>query len=209
MLSEEIGAYAYTAGVKDIANLTRAIAVAVAESGGNPNAHNTTAPDDSYGLWQINMRGDLGPDRRSKLGISSDSQLFDPAINARAMFMISGGGKNWGAWSTFGGLRFYAALPRAEMAAVGLVTIGGSGLPQAATAAVDQAREATQAVGDAVAQVRKAGAWLSDRNNMLRIAKVTVGGALVVTGLVMTVGTGVLPLGKVGKIAGKIGGALK
>jgi hypothetical protein len=41
-----------------------AVAIALAESGGNPAAHNPVPPDDSWGLWQINMRGHLGPVRR-------------------------------------------------------------------------------------------------------------------------------------------------
>lgn len=78
-----------------------AAAVALAESGGNPNSHNTTPPDDSYGLWQINMYGNLGPARRQQFGLSSNSQLFDPATNARAMATISNGGRSWSAWTTY------------------------------------------------------------------------------------------------------------
>jgi hypothetical protein len=79
-----------------------AAAIAMAESGGNPNAHNAKPPDDSYGLWQINMLGSMGPSRRAQFGLSSNTQLFDPATNARAAVAISGGGKSFAAWSTFG-----------------------------------------------------------------------------------------------------------
>ncbi len=43
-----------------------AAAIALAESGGNSDAHNGNAAtgDDSYGLWQINMIGAMGPARR-------------------------------------------------------------------------------------------------------------------------------------------------
>lgn len=78
-----------------------AIAVAMAESGGNPNSHNATPPDDSYGLWQINMLGSLGPARRKQFGLTSNDQLYDPVVNARAAFSISSGGNNWTPWSTF------------------------------------------------------------------------------------------------------------
>lgn len=77
-----------------------AVAVALAESGGNPRAHNPNPPDNSYGLWQINMLGRLGPDRRRRLGISSNDALFDPATNARAAFMIWKG-SGWNAWTTY------------------------------------------------------------------------------------------------------------
>ena len=76
-------------------------AIAMAESGGNPRAHNPNPPDDSYGLWQINMLGPLGPARRSQFGLTSNDQLYDPSTNARAMVAISGGCSNWRPWSTF------------------------------------------------------------------------------------------------------------
>jgi hypothetical protein len=76
------------------------VSIAYAESGGNPNAHNNKPPDDSYGLWQINMRGKLGPDRRKRFGITDNRQLFDPATNARAAYIIY---KDQGlnAWTTY------------------------------------------------------------------------------------------------------------
>jgi hypothetical protein len=58
-------------------------------------------PDDSYGIWQINMLGSMGPSRRKALNIDNNDALFDPSVNARAMAMISGGGHNWRPWSTY------------------------------------------------------------------------------------------------------------
>lgn len=78
-----------------------AAAIALAESGGRPDAHNPKPPDDSYGLWQINMLGSLGPARRRQYGLSSNDQLYDPMTNAKAAVAISGGGKSFAAWSTF------------------------------------------------------------------------------------------------------------
>ena len=78
-----------------------ATAVALAESGGNPSAHNSVRPDDSYGLWQINMIDSLGPARRQQFGIKSDADLLNPAINAKAMAQISNNGTNFSAWTTF------------------------------------------------------------------------------------------------------------
>jgi len=80
---------------------TVAAAIAQAESGGNPGAHNPTPPDDSYGLWQINMLGRLGPARRALFGLTSNDQLYDPDTNARAMYSISGGCQNFNSWTTF------------------------------------------------------------------------------------------------------------
>lgn len=76
-------------------------AIALAESGGRPEAHNPVPPDDSYGLWQINMLGSLGPARRSAFGLRSNQDLFDPLTNAKAAVAIASGGKNFVPWSTY------------------------------------------------------------------------------------------------------------
>lgn len=69
-------------------------AIALRESSGNPNAYNGKPPDDSYGLWQINMIGTLGDRRLIQFGLSQKSDLFDPATNAAAAFMIWNGDDN-------------------------------------------------------------------------------------------------------------------
>lgn len=83
--------------------LRRAWAVAMAESGGRSNAHNPNAKtgDNSYGLFQINMLGALGPSRLKQYGLSSNDQLFDPLVNAQIAYKMSGGGKNWKPWSAY------------------------------------------------------------------------------------------------------------
>ena len=97
--SAEIRRYASNAGFTG-GDLDIAVAVAMAESGGNPQAHNTKAPDNSYGLWQINMYGDLGPGRRKTFGIASNDSLFNPDVNARAAYTIFKG-SGWKAWTTY------------------------------------------------------------------------------------------------------------
>lgn len=76
-----------------------ATAIALAETGGtgNTNAHNPVPPDNSYGLWQINMLAHS----KSELSISKNEDLYDPAINAAAMKVISNGGTNWHPWTTY------------------------------------------------------------------------------------------------------------
>lgn len=90
----------YQAGFRGGA-LRTAFAVAKAESGGRPGAHNPNAGtgDNSYGLFQINMLGDLGPARRKQFGLSSNEDLYDPVVNARIAFKMSNGGKTWSPWS--------------------------------------------------------------------------------------------------------------
>jgi hypothetical protein len=81
--------YALAAGFpQDTA--VKMVAIALKESGGNPLAHNTTPPDDSYGLWQINMYGNLAAPRMAQFGLSSPSDLFDPSTNAAAAFQTWG-----------------------------------------------------------------------------------------------------------------------
>lgn len=100
----QIATVARKAGVP-AGQIPTAVAIALAESGddsgGETTAHNSRPPDDSYGLWQINMYGPLGPDRRAKLNMERNTQLFEPNANARAMMLISNNGTNWRPWSTY------------------------------------------------------------------------------------------------------------
>jgi CBS domain containing-hemolysin-like protein len=92
----------YEAGFRDGA-LEVAFGVAMAESSGDPKAHNDDAStgDDSYGLFQINMLGDMGPERRKLYGLKKDDELFDPLTNAQVAFQISEGGTNWKPWTMY------------------------------------------------------------------------------------------------------------
>jgi hypothetical protein len=80
--------------------LKEAWAIAKRESNGRPIAHNgnTKTGDNSYGVFQINMIGDLGEDRREKFNLVSNADLFDPLVNAKIAYLMSGGGKDWSAW---------------------------------------------------------------------------------------------------------------
>lgn len=85
------------------AGLATAEGVATAESGANATAHNGNAGtgDNSYGLFQINMLGSMGPARLAQYGLSSNDALFDPLTNAKVAYQMSNGGTNWGPWTTF------------------------------------------------------------------------------------------------------------
>jgi hypothetical protein len=67
-----------------------AVAVALAESGGHPDAVGDFGR--SYGLWQIH-----GPAHPQY----SAWQLLDAEYNAHAAFEISKGGTDWSPWTTF------------------------------------------------------------------------------------------------------------
>ena len=80
--------------------LKTAWAVAKAESNGRPFAFNGNAEtgDSSYGVFQINMIGNLGPDRRDKFDLDANAELFSPVKNAEIVFHMTKGGTDWKSW---------------------------------------------------------------------------------------------------------------
>lgn len=90
-------------------------AIAASESGGNPTAHNPDAStgDNSYGLWQINMLGKMGPERRDKFGIQNDEELFDPKVNAKAAYIIYKE-QGFNAWSDYKNNKYVNYLPEGD-----------------------------------------------------------------------------------------------
>lgn len=90
---DQIYQIAVNAGFPSDAASTMA-AIAMAESGGCPGAYNGGNPpgaESSYGLFQINTKGN--PTLLAQLGLSDVSQLFDPAVNGSAAYRL---------WSTSG-----------------------------------------------------------------------------------------------------------
>jgi len=75
-------------------------AIVMRESTARPKAHNgnTRTGDNSHGLFQINMIGSLGADRRDKFDLSSNDELFNPLRNAEIAYHMSGRGSDFGAW---------------------------------------------------------------------------------------------------------------
>ena len=82
-----------------------AYAVARKESNGRPLAHNgdTSTGDNSYGVFQINMLGSLGEDRREKFELKANKDLFDPVTNAQIAYHMSNGGEDWSSWKVYSG----------------------------------------------------------------------------------------------------------
>jgi lysozyme-like protein len=99
--------------VAGFSELTTIIAIGLAESGGNMFAHNRLPPDDSYGIWQINMIGDMGPARLKQFGIRSKQALYDPVINAKAAYSIYKS-QGFKAWSTYNGAKYMLSLKEAK-----------------------------------------------------------------------------------------------
>jgi hypothetical protein len=100
-------------------SLKNAWAIAMRESNGRPLAHNKNAKtgDNSYGVFQINMIGSLGVDRRDLFNISNNSNLFNPVMNAEIAFYMSKGGTDWSSWKgiTPRAKKFLTQFPSKEL----------------------------------------------------------------------------------------------
>ena len=88
--------------------LRTACAIAKAESNGRPFAFNgnTETGDSSYGIFQINMLGELGPKRREKFELNSNAELLNPVLNAQITLHMTKGGQDWSSWSSVNGPRY-------------------------------------------------------------------------------------------------------
>lgn len=95
--------------------LKTAWAIAKSESNGRPLAYNgnRNTGDSSYGIFQINMLGKLGVDRKEKFGLKSNESLFDPTKNAEIAYYMTNGGEDWSAWKglTPRAQEFYIKFP--------------------------------------------------------------------------------------------------
>jgi cell wall-associated NlpC family hydrolase len=134
--------------------LQQAWAIASRESGGNPNAFNGNAStgDKSYGLFQINMLGGLGPARMRQYGLKNEQDLFNPVVNARVAYAMSKGGKDFGAWGI--GPNAYKGAPPAALKRyqqlLGQFPGGASGGASGAGTSLGGPLRAAQGGGDGV-----------------------------------------------------------
>lgn len=160
-----------------------AVAVAMVESGGNINAlnDNPATGDLSYGLWQINMIGALGPERRKLFGIANNEQLFGSAVNAKAAKILRDTPTGWNHWSTYksGAYRAYMVLARMAVNSpdnTGIVV--GADQPGGVITQVDLLKPLKDLV-----------AWMIKELSpfFLRVAGFIGGGLLVVVGVVLYV----------------------
>lgn len=203
----QIAMYAQSAGMP---NPVVMAAIAMAESSGNTTAHNPLGLDDSYGLWQINMRGSMGPSRRAQFGITSNSQLYDPAVNARAAAKILAS-QGLGAWSTYTSGAYKKYLPKSSGGTVQANywsdlgddlwngfkdgfdfgpgpedwfdggTENDPGVED--IPGVDGITDVAKGIGTMAEATVKTAQWLGNSKNWIRIAYVIGGGALVGIGL--------------------------
>ena len=88
--------------------LKMAWTVAQKESNCRPKAinNNPKTGDNSYGIFQINMIGDLGEARLEKFNLDFKKELLDPVTNAKIAYHMSKQGKDWSSWTYLDGERF-------------------------------------------------------------------------------------------------------
>jgi len=97
---------------KDITNM---LAISWRESRWIPGAMADDDDDLSYGLFQINMLGKMGPARRGYFKISKNEELYDPETNVRAARILFGGG-NYAPWNIDGNplAKTESIMPKAQ-----------------------------------------------------------------------------------------------
>ena len=94
-------------------------AIALAESGGNPNAFNPNDPSGgSFGLTQIN-----GVHQGAAMTLGNPQEALNQA------FTISNGGTNFGPWSTYTNGAYQQYIPAAQAGTQTLTASGGTVLP--------------------------------------------------------------------------------
>jgi hypothetical protein len=99
----QIAAYAANAGFSG-SSLQTAVAIALAESSGNPNVVGDTnlTPGGSVGLWQINLAAHPQ---------YSAADLLDPQANANAAFALYQASGGFSPWTTFKTGAYASLLP--------------------------------------------------------------------------------------------------
>lgn len=162
--SSQLTSIAQSAGFTG-AGLATIVAIALAESGGNPAIRGGQDPRDR-GVLQINSY--WHPE-------VSDACAFDPACAFKAAFGISSNGTNFSQWTTFQNGAYKSHLSSAQQA----TSVTSSATSQAASGV-----NPVQAITDFFGGLSPALPWLS---NPVRIIKFAAGLLLIVIALYLLV----------------------
>lgn len=193
----QIASWARTSGFASLNDIITAVAIALAEAGGEIAATHTNLNGTvDYGVWQIN---------------SIHTNLFDQypewwTISNGAMAYAVFQGSGWKAWTTYTSGAYQLYMGRARAAATNASAPAGTDLSADSTVAgQDSTRTETIIPGfDSVAQsfssfatsIAAVSAWISDVHNWERIGLVVVGGALIVGALIVVAGDKTLDVAK-------------
>lgn len=169
-----------------------AAAIALAESGGAA-VHTLDADDDSWGYWQINVKG--ASNRKAHLtdqGLTDPSQLLDATTNAKVMAKISHGGADFSAWSTYTSGKYQKFLNGSGVDVAGAAAgLTGTGLianvATGTAAAWDTVSTPLDAAKQALQLAQEAGEWIAKPENWIRIGYVVGGGTLAIVAIVAVI----------------------
>jgi hypothetical protein len=157
------------------------VAIGLAESGGNTNAHprNTNGTYDN-GVWQIN---DI---HRDALATGNKFDLYDNAKMARMVYVQAG--HSWSPWVTFWKGTYKKFLPQG---------MAGAGNPSAAPPANAQNVD----VGGALSGISNFFSFITNVDNWVRLGQFAAGMILLLIGLWQMTG---IDAGKVASTAAKV-----
>ena len=182
LTAPELAQWAIQGGFKgdDVAT---AVAVALAESSGKTQAKHAVG-DGSYDLgpWQINSHWHADLLAKYPAWWSVDNAVMAFTVKTQSA-------RGWGDWTTYRTGAYLLYLPQAKAAAANpsqsnVVTPGPGDLIQQ-NPLTGPITEVANAIKGASQAVFKAGSWLSNRENIIRVAQVGFGGALLVGALVI------------------------
>lgn len=188
MSPNDIAKLANEVGFKG-ADLVRAVAVAMAESSGNPNARNTSGGNDARGLMQINVASRANPQYASR-------NLYDPRVNLQTAFEMQQR-SGWQPWTaSIAGQALWTPVATAAAAKVGVQSA-----PENAANSVGNA--VAPGLTDLGQAASKVGGWITTPANWLRVVYVIVGALLVVEGFNVITARYIEPITNVAKTAVK------
>lgn len=164
LTDSQIAGYAYGAGFT-AQEVPTMVAIALAESGGDTNAHN---PSGAEGLWQVmwQLHGFTG-------------NPYDPATNASAARTVYKS-QGYHAWTTFNTGVYKAFMGRGQVAAGNASNTGNasSGGNAGSTA---PGTVSNNGLSDSVAKATKSGTWL-------RIGEFALGALLIIFAILRMTG---------------------
>lgn len=168
------------------------VAIAKGESDFETTAtnFNHATGDHSYGLLQINMHNNLGPERRAKYNLPNNEALFDPATNFRVGFALyKAQGNKFTDWSVYTSRAYLAYMSGATIAVRqvqnGVIPPAPGKLPDGPNILPENLPE-VPGMSDfaAIAQAAKGfSEFVTNRENWLRVAAVTGGAVLLIVGI--------------------------
>lgn len=193
---QQVAKLAYDAGWRG-KDAQTAVAIAFAESGGDYMQTNFGGRDYSFGLWQINMKDAMGPERRQKYNIASNESLLDPATNARVAYAIyKDAGNKFTDWSTYNDAKFTLylngavfAVKQIEQGKTGIeIPSYDAGMIPAEGSWGSQSLNPLSGIDGLVQAVNNIGSFITNKENWFRVASILGGGILIIVAVTLVVG---------------------